>query len=78
MLGNFSKKFRLFLLQKATGDRSGRFGKSGIDVGITSFKAEERRIRDAFGDVARFQETADGAIGRSNENAEGIFTNIKY
>lgn len=74
MFNNFSRNFS-FSLQKATGDRSRGSRKSGVNVRITSFEAEKRRTRDAFGDVARFQEAVNGTAGRFNENAKGTFTN---
>lgn len=69
---------KLFILQKATGDRSRGFGKSSINVRIASIETKKGRTGDASGDVTRFQETINGTAGGFNENAKGIFTQIFY
>lgn len=75
-MSNNSSRNLLFSLQKATGDRSRGFGKSGVNVRIASFEAKKGRTGDASGDVTRFQKTINGTAGGFNENVKGIFTNI--
>lgn len=70
------KETFIFTIQKATGDRSGRFRESGVNVRIASSEAKEGRIGNASGDVARLQEAAHGTTGGSHENAKGTITNM--
>lgn len=68
---DISRKFLFSTIQKATGDRGGGSGESGVNVRTASSQAKERRAGNAPGDVARFQEAAYGAAGGSYEDAKG-------